>query len=966
MPPATGISKHSPPPSQRPPSHHTSLQPQLLSNLDPTFPIRQQHSTAHLSSKLTNNVPTKGSGGSSGRDDAHRFDRRSGRIPPDPANPPLAQCATFSRPKGPILKLSPQTVAMLDPTNLESVYSLWAVFSRCSEALENGRRLENISWRLWSRELLFDTENEHVSTSTTVASDAPANPLNFLAERKLHTQKDGSDVSVPDLYQVPKLSSSVESSTSSCTNTSSNQKGSNDKLPTDNTGLPSYSTITPIHANNYPQGSALGSNTSRRRKSKQISSTRLQELLKLFNPDAQDDNWKTINAKRVLTAKLPPPPPQAAVHKLETESTSSSLRSQDSSTSRNSVTPTANTQLLSSNSSSNVARRHSSLFQNPSRPQTQNHQQHIQLNPSSFNKQNVSLKNNAAFKRNSQSSLHQPPKQSPDSTSQSSQGPIQNPSMFKKQSTKPGLNRYDSSQKLASASRVPSNLAMAHLATKSLANLAQLPPDKLQRTTSSFLPASRESTRRPSLFSRTSQLSHNLASSTKPDKPTTKDQLIPGDSSDEYSDSDSSGTDADAEVEAGADSDSGSGSDFEGIDSNGSRLTYKHRTSTSTSIVRGFTPSTISISAMPKASSSAAQLNSSIKYKPPAMFEMTKARPDKVPREKMFFIESSSPSDMEVGAHSLSSTSEFSDLQKNSATSNTDPTNIERQASLFSPQLSGTSKTQHSFSPELRPTSVPLKAVKENDDTEDDDEEDEDEYDDDSAWDSVDDESDSHSFDEKAFVKDDNKTKPLVRPSLLSSLFLNNPEKLMEEQEKHGSSSSTPMDRLYHSPEALPESQGISPEKRFASLGKPSAPVTQTLAMAARNPSQTSFTLLSPRTTRRNMLASELSESVRRDLLWERKQISRLNPMHTLSSSQNPQDTVTSATSELAAPDEESLEHNKGVSAKGKLVRRHTSSDVAQLNRKQMPTKLNLPGESWKADLDEESNGDFNYHARGW
>lgn len=88
---------------------------------------------------------------------------------------------------------------------------------------------------------------------------------------------------------------------------------------------------------------------------------------------------------------------------------------------------------------------------------------------------------------------------------------------------------------------------------------------------------------------------------------------------------------------------------------------------------------------------------------------------------------------------------------------------------------------------------------------------------------------------------------------------------------------------------------------------------------------------LSPRTTRRNMLATELTESLRRQLLWERQQ--------------------------------------KTSTANAVLKRRHTSHDVANL--KQYPEKSYMDkgneepnSSSWNQYFNRESFG--GYHAQGW
>ena len=86
---------------------------------------------------------------------------------------------------------------------------------------------------------------------------------------------------------------------------------------------------------------------------------------------------------------------------------------------------------------------------------------------------------------------------------------------------------------------------------------------------------------------------------------------------------------------------------------------------------------------------------------------------------------------------------------------------------------------------------------------------------------------------------------------------------------------------------------------------------------------------LSPRTTRRNMLATELTESLRRHLLWERQQ--------------------------------------KSSTANAVLKRRHTSHDVANL--KQYPEKACMKdteddATSWNQYFSKEAlNG---YHSKGW
>jgi hypothetical protein len=108
------------------------------------------------------------------------------------------------------------------------------------------------------------------------------------------------------------------------------------------------------------------------------------------------------------------------------------------------------------------------------------------------------------------------------------------------------------------------------------------------------------------------------------------------------------------------------------------------------------------------------------------------------------------------------------------------------------------------------------------------------------------------------------------------------------------------------------------------------APRSTGQPISAKSSTHHQQTALSPRTTRRNMLATELTESLRRQLLWERQQ--------------------------------------KSSTANAVLKRRHTSHDVANL--KQYPERVfmnkskdEVNANSWNQMLREEYGG---YHTQGW
>ncbi|KAH7161347.1 hypothetical protein EDB81DRAFT_342675 [Dactylonectria macrodidyma] len=93
-----------------------------------------------------------------------------------------------------VLTVDANVIHKVDTGNPANLYSMWTVFSRCADSVEQGRRLENLSWRLWQRET-FVVDNDRKAAST---NDSP----------KTLPQNIPSDFRIPDL---PQLSGSVES-----------------------------------------------------------------------------------------------------------------------------------------------------------------------------------------------------------------------------------------------------------------------------------------------------------------------------------------------------------------------------------------------------------------------------------------------------------------------------------------------------------------------------------------------------------------------------------------------------------------------------------------------------------------------------------------------------------------------------------------------------------------------------------
>ncbi|KAF9888686.1 hypothetical protein FE257_008444 [Aspergillus nanangensis] len=94
-----------------------------------------------------------------------------------------------SRLSTPVLTVDTAKIHNVDTANTQSLHGMWMVFSKCADYMEEGRRLENLSWRLWTRET-FCVEPE-------TSSDTSVLPL---------LRQEAAD--------LPELSASVESAAS--------------------------------------------------------------------------------------------------------------------------------------------------------------------------------------------------------------------------------------------------------------------------------------------------------------------------------------------------------------------------------------------------------------------------------------------------------------------------------------------------------------------------------------------------------------------------------------------------------------------------------------------------------------------------------------------------------------------------------------------------------------------------------
>ncbi|KAI5807416.1 hypothetical protein DFH27DRAFT_318487 [Peziza echinospora] len=102
----------------------------------------------------------------------------------------------------PVLSVSITDIAKVDTTNVDNLFTMWTIFSKCADSLEHGRRLENLSWRLWNRETFCcETVPENQTNSSTVAA---------IDTRSTRRELENT------YADMPALSESVDSVSSDC------------------------------------------------------------------------------------------------------------------------------------------------------------------------------------------------------------------------------------------------------------------------------------------------------------------------------------------------------------------------------------------------------------------------------------------------------------------------------------------------------------------------------------------------------------------------------------------------------------------------------------------------------------------------------------------------------------------------------------------------------------------------------
>lgn len=193
-----------------------------------------------------------------------------------------------------------------------------------------------------------------------------------------------------------------------------------------------------------------------------------------------------------------------------------------------------------------------------------------------------------------------------------------------------------------------------------------------------------------------------------------------------------------------------------------------------------------------------------------------------------------------------------------------------------------------------------------------------DDDDDDEEWEDSVEESGKSSTDELNFKRVDSKANLTSRPSLLTLMMAKNKQKLTNNASQ--STSAIPRARPSLNGPSLVASPNESDDApltmKMRSRGPPMRPINEVPRSVAQPihavPTVIPTAALSPRTTRRNMLSTELTDSLRRNLLWERSQ---------------------KTSTANAVKRRQQAQMAKVASNEGGLKRRHTSHDVANLQQ---------------------------------
>lgn len=95
--------------------------------------------------------------------------------------------------------MDPNLIHKVDTNNAENLFSMWTVFSRCADSVEQGRRLENLSWRLWNRETFCCETTKAESSPMSIARSSPVSRVADLPPLSASLESSTSEDAIEDL-----------------------------------------------------------------------------------------------------------------------------------------------------------------------------------------------------------------------------------------------------------------------------------------------------------------------------------------------------------------------------------------------------------------------------------------------------------------------------------------------------------------------------------------------------------------------------------------------------------------------------------------------------------------------------------------------------------------------------------------------------------------------------------------------
>ncbi|KAF7197167.1 Uncharacterized protein HII31_01592 [Pseudocercospora fuligena] len=115
------------------------------------------------------------------------------------------------RPEHSLVSLEIPNLRQIDTSSVENLMGMWSLFSKTSHAMEHGKRLENLSWRLWNRETFCCAPEREApspkSSNTSSSVPTPRRPYRTLSQSKAKSKA----ATTARNMAVPALSTSLDS-----------------------------------------------------------------------------------------------------------------------------------------------------------------------------------------------------------------------------------------------------------------------------------------------------------------------------------------------------------------------------------------------------------------------------------------------------------------------------------------------------------------------------------------------------------------------------------------------------------------------------------------------------------------------------------------------------------------------------------------------------------------------------------